>query len=71
MFEFIRSIFRNETPIYCKIENIWYDLGDFAKLHPGGRVFLQKYHMKDVTEQFYKISAHEEVNLEMIKKVKS
>jgi cytochrome b involved in lipid metabolism len=62
MFEFILSIFIK--PIYCKINDSWYDLRYIAYKHPGGRKILEKYHEQDVTDKFYSISSHKNVDLE-------
>jgi cytochrome b involved in lipid metabolism len=77
MFEFILSIFKKikcqhkqRKPIYCKINDCWYDIRDFADLHPGGAKFLEKFHLEDITERFYKISYHEYVDLEKFEKYK-
>jgi cytochrome b involved in lipid metabolism len=43
---------------YIMIENKWYDVTDFLKIHPGGESILKKYHKKDVTEKFYSIKKH-------------
>lgn len=71
MFESILSIFKkNKNPIYCKLNNTLYDLREFADFHPGGAKFLQKYHLEDITEQFYSISFHDYVDLEKFEKYK-
>lgn len=77
MFEFISSIFKKnkkltkrKNSIYCKINDCWYDLRDFADSHPGGAIFLEKFHLEDITERFYKISFHEYVDLEKFEKYK-
>jgi cytochrome b involved in lipid metabolism len=43
---------------YIMIENKWYDVTSFLKIHPGGESILKKYHKKDVTEKFYSIKKH-------------
>lgn len=48
-----------KTKCYVKINNDWYNLKPFLKLHPGGNKILEKYHMKDATEKFYIIRAHQ------------
>ena len=72
MFEFILSIFKKnkERTIYCKLNDSWYDLRDFAEFHPGGSKFLEKFHLEDITERFYKISSHDYVDLETFEKYK-
>ncbi len=52
MFDFFKTI------CYVKINNDWYDLKPFLKLHPGGNKILHKYHMMDATEKFFSIGAH-------------
>lgn len=71
MFEFILSIFKkNKNPLYCKLNDKWYDLREFAEFHPGGEKFLEKYHLEDITDIFYSISSHEYVDLEKFEKYK-
>jgi len=77
MFEFILSIFKKnknptkqKNPIYCKINDSWYDVRGFAEFHPGGSKFLEKFHLEDITERFYKISYHEYVDLDKFEKYK-
>lgn len=77
MFEFILSIFKKnrtlllqQKPLYCKLNNTWYNLREFAKFHPGGENFLEKYHLEDITDIFYSISSHEYVDLEKFEKYK-
>lgn len=52
MFE----IFKSYT--YIKIDDNWYDLTKFLKMHPGGESILKKYHKKNATKIFYSISGH-------------
>lgn len=40
------------------IDNKWYDVTSFLKIHPGGESILKKYHKKDATEKFYFIKHH-------------
>jgi cytochrome b involved in lipid metabolism len=40
------------------INNDWYDVTDFIKIHPGGEKILKKYHKKDATDFFYSIRGH-------------
>ena len=50
-------IFR-ESPIYIKIDNNWYNVTSFKKIHPGGENILKKYKNKDATKAFYSIDKH-------------
>lgn len=53
MFDFFK------TNCYIKINNDWYNVKSFFKLHPGGDKILKKYHMKDASSVFFSISAHQ------------
>jgi cytochrome b involved in lipid metabolism len=50
-------IFGN-SHIYIKIDNNWYDVTSFKKIHPGGENILKKYNNKDATKAFYSIDKH-------------
>ena len=50
-------IFRDK-PIYIKIDDNWYDVKTFLKIHPGGENILRKYNKKDATKAFYSIDGH-------------
>lgn len=49
------------TYIYIKIEDHYFD---FTKCPNHSRSFLQKYHLKDATEQFNAIRSHGGLNLQ-------
>lgn len=68
MFEFFNRFFAK--PIYCKINDTWYDLKYIAYTHPGGSKFLEKFHLEDITDKFYSISSHDYVDLKKIEKYK-
>jgi cytochrome b involved in lipid metabolism len=44
--------------IHIKIDNNWYDVTSFIKIHPGGKKILRKYNKKDATTAFYSINMH-------------
>ncbi len=48
-----------KTNCNIKINNDWYNVKPFLKLHPGGNKILQKYHMKDASDAFFSITAHQ------------
>jgi cytochrome b involved in lipid metabolism len=72
MFEFLLSILKKNKgeQLYCKLNNSWYDLREFAELHPGGKKILEKFHLEDITERFYKISYHNYIDLKEFEKYK-
>ena len=43
--------------IYIKVENHWFDVTNYNN-HPGGKMILKKYHLKDATEDFNLIKGH-------------
>jgi cytochrome b involved in lipid metabolism len=40
------------------IDDKWYDVKPFFKIHPGGEKILKKYQNKDATIAFHSIKAH-------------
>jgi cytochrome b involved in lipid metabolism len=50
-------IFKN-TSLCIKINDKWYDVTTFKKIHPGGENILKKYKNKDATKAFYSINKH-------------
>ena len=56
-----------DSKIIVKIDELWYDLTEFAELHPGGKQVLKRAHKKDVSENFYKIHEHKHMQNAMKK----
>jgi cytochrome b involved in lipid metabolism len=40
------------------IDDYYFDLTEYANIHPGGKRILQKYKMKDATDEFNSIKGH-------------
>ena len=51
-----------ESKIVVKINNLWYDLTKFVDLHPGGKQILKKYNKTDITDKFYELKEHRNMN---------
>lgn len=45
-------------PIIIIIDNYYFDVTEYASKHPGGSKILEKYHLKDSTNEFNKIKGH-------------
>ena len=40
------------------LDNHYFDLTEYSKLHPGGSKILKKFHLKDATNEFNKFKGH-------------
>ncbi len=53
-----------KKPIIIIIDDYYFDVTEYASKHPGGSKILQKFHLKDSTEQFNNIRGHSDSYVE-------